>query len=132
EDERNAMIEARRNAEISNQQPGDWKPDSYKTIGIEVDGKEIEVPQWGGMTVGQAKDMARMRLEWNLDPFATDEELEAVQNAAHMGPDDASALENARQLTPELYPQGYAGGEEDVEAELGRRRPRRPLTKKEL
>ena len=35
-----------------------------------------------------------MRFEWDLDAFAPDSELERVQNEAHQGPDDASALPN--------------------------------------
>ena len=68
---------------------------SYGTIGVQINGKEVEVPVWNkGMTPGEAEDAARMRLEWGLSPFATDAELEAKQNAAHKGPDDASALPN--------------------------------------
>jgi hypothetical protein len=73
-------------------QPASWKPDSYKTVGVNINGKEVEIPQWGGQTVDEAEEAARMRLEWNLDPFVDDSVLEKVQNDAHQGPDDASAL----------------------------------------
>ncbi len=102
--------------ELIDEQRGDWKPDSYKTIGVNINGVETEIPQWGGQTPVEAEDMARMRLEWNLDPFASDDELEKVQNAAHQGPDDASAVKNAGSPNYELPPQRYQSGTEDVEA----------------
>jgi hypothetical protein len=87
----------------------------YGTIGVNIDGQEFEVPLlYEGMTPENAEEAARMRLEVGLSPFASDAELEAEQNALHQGPDDASAIENARRLTPELYPNQHARGTSNV------------------
>ena len=75
--------------------PGAWKEDSYKTIGVNINGVETEIPQWGGMTPDQAEEMARMRLEWGLDPFATDAELEA--RAERSAPEDRMMLSDVNE-----------------------------------
>jgi hypothetical protein len=88
---------------------------AYGTIGVNINDQEFEIPLlYEGMTPEEAEEAARMRLEVGLSPFASDEELEAEQNSLGIGPDDASALENARRLTPELYPGQYAQGTSNV------------------
>lgn len=76
--------------------------DPYKNYGttfVDINGQRTEVPLWNkDMTPDQAEEAARMRMEWNLSPFAADSELEKAQNISHKGPDDASAQE---QDTPE-------------------------------
>jgi hypothetical protein len=93
---------------------------SYKIIGVEINGKETQIPMWQGQTPDDAEDMARMRLEWGLSPFASDQELEAKQNAAHQGPDDASALPYA-DPTP-IPGNTYAHGTSNVGLKLFHRK----------
>jgi hypothetical protein len=82
---------------------------AYGTIGVNIDGQEMEVPQWNiDMTPAEAEDAARMRLEWGLSPFATDEELEEKQNAAHRGPDDNTAGQDDLTYRPNMTPEDMA------------------------
>jgi hypothetical protein len=83
----------------------------FGTVGVNIDGKETEVPLWNeGMTPAEAEDAARMRMEWGLDVFAPDSELEKAQNAAHKGPDDyvPDDLLNRTNVSPQAMADLYA------------------------
>ena len=82
---------------------------SYGTTKVNIDGQDMEVPLWNiDMTPDEAEDAARMRLEWGLDPFAPDSELEQKQNEGHQGPDDNSAGEQDLTYRPNMTPQDMA------------------------